>query len=59
MSGGLFMQWDPVWRLYRPLGGLSCDVRQRKFLDIAIDVVSGALSMDVVPLAIRTVVVPA
>jgi hypothetical protein len=36
---------DPVWRLYRPLGGLPCDVRQWKVLDIAIDEVSGALSM--------------
>jgi hypothetical protein len=22
MSGGSSMQWDPVWRLYRPLEGL-------------------------------------
>jgi hypothetical protein len=42
----------PVWRLYRPLGGLPCDVRQRKVLDIAIDEVSGALSMHTVPPAI-------
>jgi hypothetical protein len=31
------MQWDLVWRLYRPLRGLPCDVRQRRVLDIAID----------------------
>jgi hypothetical protein len=43
------MQWDPVWRLYRPLRGLPYDVRQRKVLDIAIDEVSGALSMHVAP----------
>jgi hypothetical protein len=52
------MQWDLVWRLYRPLGGLPCDVRQRKVLEIAIDEVSGALSMHVAPSAIQTVVVP-
>jgi hypothetical protein len=53
------MRWDLVWRLYRPLRGLPCDVRQRKVLDIAIDKVLGALSMHVVPPAIWTVVVPA
>jgi hypothetical protein len=53
------MQCDPVWQLYRHLGGLPSDVRQRKVLDIAIDEVSGALSMHVEPLAIRSVVVPA
>jgi hypothetical protein len=53
------MQWNPVWRLYRPLRGIPCDVRQQKVLDIAIDEVSGALSMHAVPPAIRTVVVPA
>jgi hypothetical protein len=53
------MQWDPMWRLYRPLGGLPCDVRQRKVLDIAINEVSGALSMHAAPPAIQTVVVPA
>jgi hypothetical protein len=53
------MQWDPVWQLYRPLGGLPCDIRQRKVLDIAIDEVSGALSMHVAAPAIRTVVVHA
>jgi hypothetical protein len=55
---GSSMQWDPVWQLYRPLGGLPCDVRQRKVLGIAIDEVSGALSTHAVPMAIRTVVVP-
>jgi hypothetical protein len=35
------MQWDPVWRLYRTLRGLSCDVQQQKVLDIAIDEVLG------------------
>jgi hypothetical protein len=39
------MQWDLVWRLYRPLRGLPCDVRQRNVLDIAIDEVLGVLSM--------------
>jgi hypothetical protein len=53
------MQWDLVWRLYRPLGGHPYDVRQRKVLDIAIDEVSEALSMHAVPSAIRTTVVPA
>jgi hypothetical protein len=58
MSRGSSMQWDPVWRLYRPLGGLPYDVRQQKVLDIAIDEVSRALSMHVAPLAIQIVVVP-
>jgi hypothetical protein len=53
------MQWDLMWRLYRPLRGLPCDVRQRKVLDIAINGVLGALSMHAVPPTIRTVVVPA
>jgi hypothetical protein len=48
-----------VWQLYRPLRGLPCDVRQRKVLDIVIDEVSGALSIHIAPVAIRTVVVPA
>jgi hypothetical protein len=52
------MQWDPVWRLYRPLEGLSCDVRQQNVLDIDIDEVLGALFMHVVPPDIWTVVVP-
>jgi hypothetical protein len=52
------MQWDPVWQLYRPLGDLPYDIRQRKVLDIAIDEVSGALSIHAVPPAIRTIVVP-
>jgi hypothetical protein len=51
------MQWDSVWQLYRPLRGLLCDVRQRKVLYIAIDEVSGALSMHAAPPAIRIVVV--
>jgi hypothetical protein len=59
VSGGSSMQWYPMWRLYRPLGGLPCDVRQWKVLDIAIDEVLGALSMHVGPLAIQTVVIPA
>jgi hypothetical protein len=48
------MQWDMVWRLYKPLGGLPCDVRQQKVLDIAIDEVSVSvvLSMHVAPPAI-------
>jgi hypothetical protein len=53
------MQWDLVWRLYRPLRGLPYDVRQRKVIDIAIDEVLGALSMHAVPPVIRTIVVPA
>jgi hypothetical protein len=52
------MQWDTVWQLYRPLEGLPYDVWQRKVLKIAIDEVSGALSMHAAPPAIRTVVVP-
>jgi hypothetical protein len=35
------MQWDPVWRLYRPLGGLPYHVQQWRVLDIAIDEVLG------------------
>jgi hypothetical protein len=57
MAGGSSLQWDPVWRLYRPLKGLPYDVRQRKVLDIAIDEVTGALSMHTAPPAIRTIVV--
>jgi hypothetical protein len=53
------MQSDPVWRLYRPLGGLPCDVRQWKVLDIAMDEVSVALSMHTARPAIQIVVVPA
>jgi hypothetical protein len=53
VSGGSSMQWDPVWQLYRPLGGLLSDVRQRKVLDIAIYEVSGALSMHATPQAYR------
>jgi hypothetical protein len=52
------MQWDMVWRLYRPLGGLPCDVSQWKVLDIAIDEVLRALSMHAAPPAIQIVVVP-
>jgi hypothetical protein len=52
------MQWDLVWRLYKPLGGLPYDVQQRQVLDIAINEVSGELSMHMAPPAIRTVVVP-
>jgi hypothetical protein len=55
---GSSLQWDPVWQLYRPLGGLPYDVRQQKVLDIATDVVSGAWSMHAAHLAIWTVVVP-
>jgi hypothetical protein len=43
------MLWDLVWQLYRPLGGLPYDVWQRKVLDIAIDEVSGPLSMHAAP----------
>jgi hypothetical protein len=49
MSRGSSMQWGPVWRLYRPFGGLPCDVWQRKVLNIAIDEVLGALSMHAAP----------
>jgi hypothetical protein len=52
------MQWDPVWQLYRSLGGLPCDIRQQKVLYVAIDEVSGALPMHAAPPAIRTIVVP-
>jgi hypothetical protein len=41
-----------------PRRPFPCDVWQRHILDIAIDEVSGALSMHVVPPAIRIVVVP-
>jgi hypothetical protein len=53
------MQCDPVWRLYRPLRGIPCDIGQLKVLDIAIDEVSGALSMHAAPPATQTVMVPA
>jgi hypothetical protein len=59
MSGASSMQWGLVWRLYKPLRGLPYDVRQWNVLDIAIDEVSGALSMHAAPAAIWTVVVPA
>jgi hypothetical protein len=38
-----------------PRRPLHCDVRQQKVLDIAIDEVSGALSMHPLPSAIRIV----
>jgi hypothetical protein len=41
-----------IWTPRRPF---PCDVRQWKVLDIAIDEVSGALSMHVVPPAIQIV----
>jgi hypothetical protein len=53
---GIIMQWDLVWRLYRPppppWRPFSCDIRQQKVLDIAIDEVLGPLSMHVAPPAI-------
>jgi hypothetical protein len=55
---GFIYTVSSVWRLYRPLGGLPCDVRQRKVLDIAIDEVSGALFMHMVPPGLWTIVVP-
>jgi hypothetical protein len=57
VSRGSSIQWDPMWRLYRPLGDVF-PVQQRKVLDIAIDEVSGALSMHAVPPAIPIVVIP-
>jgi hypothetical protein len=38
-----------------PRRPFPCDVQQRKVLDIAVDEVSGALSMHVVPPAIQIV----
>jgi hypothetical protein len=50
------MQWDPVWRLYKPpRRPFPYDIRQWKVLDIAIDEVSGALYMHAVPPAIRII----
>jgi hypothetical protein len=47
------MQWDLMWRLYRPpQRPFPCDVRQRNVLNIAINEVLGALSMHTVPLTI-------
>jgi hypothetical protein len=48
------MQWDLMWRLYRPppQRPFPCDVQQRNVLNIAIDEVLGALSMHTVPLTI-------
>jgi hypothetical protein len=54
---GILAQY-PVWEMYIPLRGLPCDVRWRKVLDIAIDEVSGAMSMHAVPPAIQTIVSP-
>jgi hypothetical protein len=58
--------WSRVWGMIYAVGSgvatvqtrqrlFPCDVRQWKVLDIAIDEVSGALSMHAVPLAIRIV----
>jgi hypothetical protein len=47
VSGVSSVQCDPVWRLYRTIGGLPYDLRLRKVLYIAIDEVSGVLSMHV------------
>jgi hypothetical protein len=55
--------WSHVWEIiysvgpdvaivHTPWRPFPCDVRQRKVLDIAIDEVSGALSMHVAPLVI-------
>jgi hypothetical protein len=49
------MPWDPVVTLQNPQRPFPYDVRQWKVLYIAIDEVSGALSMHAVPPAIRIV----
>jgi hypothetical protein len=51
------MQWDLVWRLCKPLGG-HFPMTAGEVLDIAIDEVSGALSMHVTPPTIWIVMVP-
>jgi hypothetical protein len=59
--------WSRVWGIMYAVAPSAvtiqtpqrpCYVRQWKVLDIAINEVSGALSMHVAPLTIRTVVVP-
>jgi hypothetical protein len=53
---GIIYAVEPsVVTVQTPRRPFPCDVRQRKALDIAINKVSGALSMYVVPLAIRIV----
>jgi hypothetical protein len=51
------MQWEPVWRLSRPLGG-HFPVTAGEGPRHSHDKVPGALSMHVAPPAIRIIVVP-
>jgi hypothetical protein len=53
--GIIYVVGPNVATVQTPRRPFSCDVRQRKVLDIAIDEVSGALSMHTAPLAIRIV----
>jgi hypothetical protein len=53
--GIIYVVGPGVATIQTPRRPFPCDVRQRKVLDIAIDEVSGALSMHAVPLAIRIV----
>jgi hypothetical protein len=53
------MPWDPVVTLQNPQRPFPYDVRQWKVLYIAIDEVSGALSMHAVPQPYGLFVVPA
>jgi hypothetical protein len=46
-----------MWRLYRPHREIPYDVQWRKVLDVAIDTVLVAFSMNTTPLAIQTVVI--
>jgi hypothetical protein len=57
---GIFYSVGPgVVTVQTPRRPFPCDVRQRKVLDIAINEVSGALSMHAAPQPYRLFVVPA
>jgi hypothetical protein len=53
--GIIYIVGPGVVTVQTPRRPFPCDVRQRKVLDIAIDEVSGALSMHTVPSAIQIV----
>jgi hypothetical protein len=53
--GIIYIVGPGVVTVQTPRRPFPCDVRQRKVLDLAIDEVSGALSMHTVPSAIQIV----
>jgi hypothetical protein len=53
--GIIYVVGPSVATVQTPQRPFSCDVRQRKVLDIAIDEVSGALSIRVAPPTVRIV----